>query len=334
MDLAAPIIFVAIGFVILLYSGDCLVRGALAAAGKLNVSSLFVGVVIVGFGTSLPEFIIGLRAAVDGRTGLAHGAIVGSNIANIWLVIALPAIIFPAVTNIPRMRLTSFFMLAATAAWIAVTYFLGLNPFIGACFLAALAIYLAIAVFVARDDAKAEAGDPAEENKLKQTPPWRMLLLILIGMVGLPLGSEILVDGGQSIAQMTKSSEILVGITLLAVGSSLPELGAGLAAAWRKESDVALGNILGANIFNILGAGGAVAFTGQQQLAPQFHEYSHWAMGLSALMVTAVIFMRRRIGFATAIVFLALYAVYIFGLVRGASFNELQCLWLTCPALQ
>ena len=206
MDLAAPIVFVALGFVILLYSGDCLVRGALAAAEKLNVSSLFVGVVIVGFGTSLPEFIIGLRAAVDGRTGLAHGAIVGSNIANIWLVIALPAIIFPAVTNIPRMRLTSFFMLAATAAWIAVTYFLGLNAFIGACFLGALAIYLAIAIFVARDDAKAEAGDPVEEGKLKQTPTWRMLTLILIGMFGLPLGSEILVDGGQSIALTTKSS--------------------------------------------------------------------------------------------------------------------------------
>ena len=334
MDLAAPIVFVAIGFIILLYSGDCLVRGALAAAEKLNVSSLFVGVVIVGFGTSLPEFIIGLRAAVDGRVGLAQGAIVGSNIANIWLVIAVPAIIFPAVTNISRMRLTSFVMLLATAAWIGVTYYMGLNPLIGAAFLGTLAIYLAVALFVARDDAKAEAGDPVEEGKLKRTPTWRMFTLILIGMFGLPLGSEFLVDGGQAIALTTKSSEILVGITLLAVGSSLPELGAGLAAAWRKESDVALGNILGANIFNILGAGGAVAMTGPQQLAPQFHEYSHWAMALSALMVTAVIFMKRKIGFVTATIFLLCYAVYIFGLVRGATFNELQCLWLKCPPLQ
>lgn len=333
MDVAAALAFVGVGFLILLYSGDCLVRGALAAAGKLNVSSLFVGVVIVGFGTSLPEFIIAFRAAVEGRTGLAQGAIVGSNIANVWLVMALPAIIFPAVTNIPRLRVTSFIMLCATAAWVAVTYFMGLNQLIGMALLGALLIYLAFAIFVARDDAKAEAGDPAEEGKIKRTPTWRMLTLILIGFFGLPLGSEMLVDGGQTIARITDFSEVFVGITLLAVGSSLPELGAALAAAWRKESDVALGNIVGANIFNILGAGGAISLVGQQTLAPQFHEYSHWAMGLSALLITAVIFLKRKIGWVTALVFLALYAVYIFGLVRGASFNDLQCLWLTCPPI-
>jgi cation:H+ antiporter len=134
MDLVPALILLAIGFFVLLYSGDCLVRGALAAANKLNVSSLLVGVLIVGFGTSLPEFIIALRAAVEGSNGLAHGAIVGSNIANIWLVIALPAVIFPISSVAPRMRITATVMLLATAAWIGITYYMGLNPIIGASF--------------------------------------------------------------------------------------------------------------------------------------------------------------------------------------------------------
>ena len=119
--LAGSIAFLIIGFAILIYSGDCLVRGALAAAFKTNVSPLMVGILIVGFGTSMPEFLIGVQATLAGKPGLAHGNIIGSNIANIWLVLALPAVIFPIATAAPRMRLTSFFMLLVTAAWIGIT---------------------------------------------------------------------------------------------------------------------------------------------------------------------------------------------------------------------
>lgn len=328
MDVVPAVAFVAVGFLILLYSGDCLVRGALAAANKMNVSSLLVGVLIVGFGTSLPEMIIALRAALDGSPGLAHGSIVGSNIANIWLVLALPAVIFPIASNAPRMRITASFMLACTAAWIFVTWYMGLNQFIGFGFLAVLAVYAVISLLVSHHDVT--ASDTPEEEVLKRTPFWRMITLILIGVVGLPLGSEILVDGGITFAQQTTLSEEVVGITLLAIGSSLPELGAGVSAAMRKQSDVAMGNILGSNIFNILGAGGVVALTGEQRLAGEFHAYSNWAMGIAAVLITLVIFLRRRVGALTAVIFLAMYAVYLYGLIRGATFTELQCLWLKC----
>ena len=328
MDLVPAAAFIAVGFLILLYSGDCLVRGALAAANKMNVSSLLVGVLIVGFGTSLPELIIALRAAVEGSTGMAHGSIVGSNIANIWLVLALPALIFPISSVAPRMRITAAIMLACTAAWIAVTWYMGLNPVIGMGFLAVLGVYAVISLVVSHQDVTSH--DTPEEETLKRTPFWRMITLILIGVVGLPLGSEILIDGGITFAQQTTLSEEVVGITLLAVGSSLPELGAGISAAMRKQSDVAMGNILGSNIFNILGAGGVVALTGQQRLANEFHLYSNWAMGLAAVLITLVIFLKRRVGVATALIFLGFYAVYIYGLIRGATLNELQCLWLKC----
>jgi cation:H+ antiporter len=327
--LTGAYIALAFGFAILLYSGDCLVRGALAAALKSRVSPLLVGIVIVGFGTSIPEFLISFGSAMDGAPGLAHGNIVGSNIANILLVIALPAIIFPVVTRAPRMQATALVMLAATGAWIGLTQQIGLTPMVGAGFLAVLAVYVLLAWMIARRDT---SSDTPEETKLQRMRGWRMVTLILIGLVGLPLGAQLLIDGGLSVAASYGLPQETVGLTLLAIGSSLPELGAGIAAAYRKESDVALGNILGSNIFNILGVGGAVALLGPEQLSPQFASYSHWVMGGAAVLVTLVILMHRKIGWFTGLIFLALYGAYIYGLIQGWTFDEVRCLVLECPA--
>jgi cation:H+ antiporter len=320
--LAGSIAFLIIGFVILIYAGDCLVRGALAAAYKANISPLLVGILIVGFGTSLPEFLIGVQATTAGKPGIAHGNIIGSNIANIWLVLALPALIFPISTVAPRMRLTALFMLLVTAAWIAITLMIGLNPVIGMGFLVTLLVYALIAWFINRTD---RTEDTPEEKKIMHTASWRMLTLIFIGLVGLPLGSKLLVDGGISLARETGMREEIVALTLLAVGSSLPELGAGIAAAVRKQSDVAMGNILGANIFNILGVGGTVALMSEHSsVARDFTGYSNWAMGLAAVLITAVVFLKRRVGIVTGLVFLALYAAYITGLVYQWNFQDIK----------
>jgi cation:H+ antiporter len=318
---AGAVAFLVIGFAILIYAGDCLVRGALAAAYKANISPLLVGILIVGFGTSMPEFLIAIQATLAGNTGLAHGNIIGSNIANIWLVLALPAIIFPIATTAPRMRMTASFMLLVTAAWIGLTMVVGLNPAIGIGFLATLLVYAIIAWFINRTD---HSEDTPEEKAIMSTPSWRMLTLILIGLVGLPLGAKLLVDGGIALAKETGLRQEFVGLTLLAIGSSLPELGAGIAAAVRKQSDVAMGNILGANIFNILGVGGMVAFLApEQSLSTEFTGFSNWAMGLAALMITLVVFLHRRVGILTGGIFLALYAAYVLGLVYDWTFDDL-----------
>lgn len=326
--LAGAIAFLVIGFAILIYSGDCLVRGALAAAFKANVSPLLVGILIVGFGTSMPEFLIGVQAMLADKPGLAHGNIIGSNIANVWLVLALPAVIFPIATAAPRMRLTAFFMLLCTAAWVGITTVFGLSPLVGAISLAVLWAYAAISWFINRED---HSEDTPEEKAIMYTPAWRMLVLILIGLVGLPLGSKILIDGGISLAKETAISEEIVGLTLLAVGSSLPEIGAGIAAAVRRQSAVAMGNILGSNIFNILGVGGVVALLSPHQaLARDFTGYSNWAMGLAAVLVTLVVFLQRKVGWFTAGVFLVFYAVYIAGLVQQWSFDDVVCSVVVC----
>lgn len=319
--MTASIVFLVIGFAILIYSGDCLVRGALAAAYKSNISPLLVGILIVGFGTSLPEFLIGVQAASNGYSGLAHGNIIGSNIANVLLVLALPALIFPIATDAPRMRMTAFFMLLCTAAWIGVTMYFGLTEIVGAVFLVVLAIYAVVAWFISREDT---TEDTKEEIAIMNTPAWRMLVLILIGLVGLPLGSRLLVDGGITLGKEMQISERIVGLTLLAVGSSLPELGAAVAAAVRKQSDVAMGNIIGANIFNILGVGGMVGILGPRaHVSPEFTAFSNWAMAAAAILVTLVILLRRRVGVATGVLFLLCYALYLFGLVNNWSFEGL-----------
>lgn len=321
--LLASIGFVAAGFLILLYGGDCVVRGALAAAHKANVSPLLVEIVIVGFGTSLPEFLIAVQGALVGAPGLAHGNIIGSNIANIWLVLAIPALIFPVATTAPRMRATALFMLVLTIGWVAITLYFGLNPLIGAGFLALLVAYLVLAWSFARTDL---TEDTREDLKLRAMESWRMVILILIGLVGLPLGASLLIEGGIGIAKATHMREEAVGLTILAIGSSLPELGAGLAAAWRKQSEVAMGNILGSNIFNMLGAGGIVALVGPQQLSAEFHGYSHYAMVLAAVMITLVALVRRKIGFVTASIFLICYVIYLYGLVMNWEFGDFRSL--------
>jgi cation:H+ antiporter len=160
---------------------------------------------------------------------------------------------------------------------------------------------------------------------MMDTPAWRMVVLILIGLAGLPLGSKMLVEGGISLAEETGVRQELVGLTLLALGSSLPELAAGIAAAVRKQSDIAMGNILGSNIFNILGVGGVVAIlSSSPSVSAEFTGYSNWAMGLAALLITLVVFLHRRVGWLTGVVFPVLYAAYIVGLAQDWDFGDVR----------
>ena len=219
------------------------------------------------------------------------------------------------------MRATALFMLFCTAVWIGVTMYFGLTQMVGIVFIVALVIYAIIAWSIARKDT---TEDTKEELAIMATPAWRMVMLILIGLVGLPLGSQMLVDGGISLGDELGASETIVGLTILAVGSSLPELGASVAAAVRKQSDVAMGNILGSNIFNILGAGGVVAILGpRSQLSPEFTAFSNWAMAGAAVLVAIVIFLHRRVGVLTGLLFLLCYAVYIYGLWANWSLQGL-----------
>lgn len=306
------------GLLIMAFAGDFLVNGAVTLARRMGVSPLLAGIFIVGFGTSAPEMIVSLDAALEGRPGLALGNIVGSNIANIWLVLALPAMIAPLAAGGLGQKTALVAMLIATAMWITITAVMPLHAGVGLLFigfLIAYCIYTLVSMRRAAShgvDISALIEDAEDDISLA-----RALVYVPIGIGGLVLGAHLIVAGGVGVATFYGVSQELIGLTLLAIGTSLPEIGAGVAAALRKKGDVLFGNVLGSNLFNILGAGGIVSFFGPVPIAPTFSQYDHWAMGAAALTVAVMIMTKARLGRLMGVLMLLIYAAYIYGLVNG-----------------
>lgn len=312
------------GLLLMALAGDFLVRGALGLGRAMGISPLVAGIFIVGFGTSAPEMFIAVNAAMSGNAGLAFGNIVGSNIANVFLVAALPALIFPVLAGGPGQGRAVIAMLVATAVWIGMTAILPLEPLMGVFFLCILIGYSGLSIYTARHAVVAgkPTGVPVED--VSDSPPvWRALIYVPVGIAALVWSSHLIITGGEGVATHFRIPEEWIGLTVLAIGTSLPEIGAAMAAAFRKRGDMLIGNIVGSNIFNILGAGGLVALFGPVRVAPMFHNYDHWAMGAAAILLAILVFSRARIGRLIGILFLLIYAGYIYGLVRGVSLTGL-----------
>ncbi|GAB5459346.1 MAG: calcium/sodium antiporter [Henriciella sp.] len=304
------------GLVILAFAGDFLVNGALSLSRRLGVSPLVGGILIVGFGTSAPEMVVTLGAALEGSPALALGNVVGSNIANVWLVLAVPALLAPMATGGFGQFRALLFVLLATAAWIAVTASSPLVPLVGAIFLAGLLFYAFITVTQTLSAAKAGV-DVGVEDKPPALSGFKLWACLLIGIIGLPVGAHLIVEGGVGIARKFDVSEELIGLTLLAIGTSLPELGAAIAAVLRKEGDVVIGNVLGSNVFNLLGAGGLVSLFGPVAIAPGFANYDHWALAAAAVTLALFIIPKSKISRLAAIAMILIYVIYLYGLVSG-----------------
>ncbi len=304
------------GLLILAFAGDFLINGAVTLCRRFGVSPLVAGIFIVGFGTSAPELLVAASAAASGYPDLALGNVVGSNIANVWLVLSLPALIAPVVTGGFGQKRAFTAMLIATAAWITIFATGGLTPTIGFAFLAGLAGYAAY-TFVSAAAAARSGVDVGLDDTPPQRPVWRALLFVLVGVVGLQLGANLIIEGGVGVARFYSIPEEVIGLTLLAIGTSLPEIGAGIAAALRGRTTLLVGNVLGSNIFNILGAGGIVAFFGPVEAAPTFLNYDHWAMAAAALTAGFFILTRAKVSRLAAVAMLLTYAIYISGLISG-----------------
>lgn len=307
------------GLVILAVAGDFLVSAAVSLARRFGVSPLVAGILIVGFGTSAPELVVTLDASLGGSPALALGNIVGSNIANIWLVLAVPALILPIATGGFGQSRALLFVLLATAAWITITAIMPLTPIVGMAFLGGLLVYAILTVVQTLAAARrgVDVGmDVDDDNSLSGFKLWAYLL---VGLVGLPLGAHLIVDGGVGLARKFDVPEQIIGLTLLAVGTSLPELGAGVAAALRRRSDVVIGNVLGSNVFNLLGAGGIVSMFGPVPIASGFADYDHWALAATALTLALFILPKAKISRLAAVAMLLAYVLYLSGLITGVT---------------
>ncbi|HKK85431.1 MAG TPA: calcium/sodium antiporter, partial [Roseovarius sp.] len=249
-----------LGLVILLLAGDALVKGAVNLSLRLGVPALIVSLTIVAFGTSAPELLIAVNAVLDGKPGLALGNVVGSNTANILLVLGVPAILSVLHTSDCDTKKTYVYMLIGSVVFIGLAVLGEFNIVSGLILLALLSFVLIDAFLEAGRHVKANAallladadGEDDVEGADPDMPWWQIIVFLVLGLIGLPLGADLLVDNASIIAQRYGVSDAVIGLTLVALGTSLPELATTVMAALRRQADVALGNVIGSNMFNLL----------------------------------------------------------------------------------
>lgn len=308
------ILFLLLGIALLTIGGEALIRGSLAAAKRLGVSPLLSGLVIVGFGTSAPELVVSVNAAIDGRPDIAIGNVVGSNIGNILLILGVCALITPLAVKPLALRRDAVTVVAASLLFLVLVGGSALGRLDAAIFLGALAAYLAWAYWSERFHA-APSGElhQAEAEELSTVPKsalWTVIAVVL-GLLLLIAGSQVLLIGAIGIAAHFGVPEAVIGLTLVAVGTSLPELSISVIAAIRRHADVAVGNILGSNIFNLLGILGVSALLQPLPVHARILQFDQWVMLGTSLLLLFFLHTERRLSRAEGGVLLVGYGIYV-----------------------
>ncbi len=311
------IVLLLSGLAALVAGGDLLVRGAVALARRLRVPPLVIGLTLVGFGTSAPELVTSLQAALSGAPGIALGNVVGSNIGNVLLILGLAALLAPIAVDRRALLRDGTVLAMATAATLAVLVQGSVGRLAGAGLVAALVVYLA-AVLVAerrRADGPETAATPDATGVAPLLP---MARLTLAGLALTILGARLLVDGARGLAEAAGVSETLIGLTIVAIGTSAPELVTSVMAARKGAGDVAFGNILGSNIFNLTGILGLTALVVPLQVPVEILALDAWVMaGVTALLLVLAA-TGTRVSRGEGAVLLTGYAAYLGWLIATA----------------
>lgn len=254
-------LLVLAGLTLLIFGGEGLVRGSVAVARKLNISELVIGLTLVGCGTSMPELVTSLRAIDTGAVGISIGNVMGSNVANILLVLGAAALVRPIMTNPGALKRDAAVVTVATAMLCWLIWLDAFTRLSGFLLLTALILYIALSLVADQRGNTPEAEMHVGEGEIVEAEYGivKGLLIALAGMMGIIFGARFMVDGAVGIARDIGVSEAVIGMSIVAIGTSLPELATSLAAARSGKADVALGNIIGSNIFNILGILGVTA---------------------------------------------------------------------------
>lgn len=315
--MTATLLVLALGLALLYFGAEGLVRGSSSLALRLGVGPLLVGLTVVAFGTSTPELVVSLKAAYLGQGDISVGNVVGSNICNIGLILGFSALIVPIKVASQIVRVDTPIMIAASALAALLLYDGVLSRIEGIVFVLLLVAYVLFSIRLAkRQAADPLAGEFTGEIKLSKRGAWEDVAFIVGGLVMLVFGARFLVDAAIDIAKAFGLSEAVIGLTIVAVGTSLPEFATSLVAALKKEADIAVGNVVGSNIFNILGILGASAtFT-------PLTSAGITGTDLGVMMFFAlVLWMFSRTGFLLTrfegAVMLAAYAGYVVWLVVG-----------------
>ena len=314
------------GLVLLIAGGDLLVRGAVQVASRLDVSPLVIGLTLVGFGTSTPELVTSVQAALIGAPGIAFGNVVGSNIANVLLIVGASAILFPIAVTSAAVRRDGMVMVALAVVFAALSAVMHMERWLGAILILALATYVYVAFRQERQtlavpdhgavydkSAALQAADPGTTPAVEGKGSILLPLLVAVGgLVFVVLGGTFLVEGAITLAWSFRISETVIGLTIVAVGTSLPEFVTSVLAAIRRQGDVAFGNIVGSNIYNILGIGGATALIAPGEVPAEIVRFDNLMMIGASVVLVAFAWTGLRIARWDGAVLLLGYVGYVY----------------------
>ena len=300
-----------LGLIVLLVAGDLLVRGAVNFSLKIKIPAFIVSLTVVALGTSAPELLVAIRAILDNSPGIALGNVVGSNIANVFLVLGIPALIAGINTRECNTRKNYVFMMIATIIFLSLAFIGNFSLPQGILFLILLALFLLI---TARDTLKMQnkTSNLEVENADPTLVFWKIILFLSLGFIGLPIGADILVKNASLIAKSYGLSDEVIGLTLVALGTSLPELATTLMAALRKQAEVALGNVIGSNIFNLFAIVGITTMFGDIPIAPSFFNFDFWIMFGAGIVLFPFVYMRVNINRLWGAFLTLTYAAYLY----------------------
>jgi cation:H+ antiporter len=327
--MVTQILILIASLAVITFGADLLVRGAVTLAKRAGLSSFFIGLTLVGFGTSTPELGASVTAALRGSTEMAVGNVVGSNILNICLILGVTAIIRPVPVRVLAVRREAYLVIfVAMVPWLAWLTLGRVTRVEGAMMILGLALYVWRGYTRARRDhsPEAEAVTAGIEQSLERPAPgvWMRpgpaALLVLVGMVMLGGGSYFLVDSATLLARRAGISELVIGLTVIAMGTSAPELITSLVAALRRQADVSVGNIMGSNIFNILGILGVTAMIQPQTIPAQVRWLDGPVMLISSVALLPIALSAARISRTEGVILLAGYITYgvvLFTLAQG-----------------
>ncbi len=304
-------VYIIAGFVLLLFGGDYLVKGASGLALKLDVSPMLVGITVVALGTSAPELVVSLSAALKGKPDIAVGNVVGSNIANVALILGFTALLFPIRIKRRTLRLDWIVLMAASILFIALGQNGLLNRWEGALSVGLMTAYISVSYVMERRSDDPQFGSDGVDTKEASRHIALLLFFIIAGSVALVFGAQWLVEGAEILARSFGVSDRVIAITLVSFGTSVPELAASIIAAFKGQKDLSLGNIIGSNLYNLLAVLGITSLVKPIHIAPEIVNVDMWWMLATSFAILPIGIIGMKIGRIGGILLFLAYVCYI-----------------------
>jgi cation:H+ antiporter len=309
MDVVLLLLF---GLILLFIGGELLVRGSSSLALSLGLTPLVVGLTVVAFGTSSPELVVSIQAALRGNSSISIGNVIGSNIANIALILGLSALIRPVTVQSDAIKREIPFMIFVSIIFSVLVFYRHIAFLSGFLFVLLLILYVVVSIYISKKSRVNKLGEPV---KIKYST-FVSILLVILGLVGLVYGSDLFIEGAVRLARILGASELLIGLTVVAVGTSLPELVTSIVASIKNESDILVGNIVGSNIFNILAIIGIAAMITSISLT-EVNIIDLIVMMLFSIIILPMSFFKKSISRVEGSLLLIGYVIYLIYLVNA-----------------